>query len=43
MIDAQLQYYLHITHPEDLSDEEWAQAFQNLVWVRQEEAKRNKQ
>lgn len=42
-IDAQLRYYLHIRRPELLSDTEWAQRFQDLVWIRREEAKHNRQ
>jgi hypothetical protein len=39
--DAQLRYYLHIAHPEELSDEEWAMRVKELEWLREEEAKAN--
>lgn len=41
MVNAQLRYYLHITDPDVLTDEEWAARFSELVWIRQEEAKAN--
>ena len=41
-INAQLRYYLHIPDPDSLSDTDWARAFQDLVWVREQEAKYNK-
>lgn len=39
MADAMLRYYLHIAHPDELSDEEWAMRVKELEWVRSEEAK----
>lgn len=39
-INAQMEYYLKID-PDKLTDEQWAMKYQNLVWVRIEEAKRN--
>ena len=33
---------MHIAHPEELTDEQWASAWQELIWIRQEEAKANK-
>lgn len=39
-INIQLRYYLRID-PDSLTDKEWADRFQELVWIRQEEAKAN--
>lgn len=33
---------MHISDPEDLSDEEWAMRVKEMEWLRQEEAKANK-
>ncbi|MCQ2250606.1 MAG: hypothetical protein MJZ66_05800 [Bacteroidales bacterium] len=41
-VNAQLRYYLHIAQPDSLTDDEWARAFHDLVWIRQQEAKYNK-
>lgn len=40
-INALLRYYLHIENPDAMSDEAWAMAYNELVWVRNEEAKAN--
>lgn len=32
---------MHISDPEDLSDEEWAMRVKEMEWVRMEEAKAN--
>jgi hypothetical protein len=41
-VNAQLRYYMHISDPDSLTDTEWARAFQDLVWIREQEAKANK-
>lgn len=33
-----LQYYLHISEPDKLSDEAWAMKIRHLLWIRQQEA-----
>lgn len=40
-IDAQLRYYMHID-PDSLDDETWAMRYNELLWIRQQEAKANK-
>jgi hypothetical protein len=40
--NAQLRYYMHLPDPDALSDEDWAAAYQELLWVREKEAKGNK-
>ena len=40
-VNAELRYYMHIASPDLLSDEEWARAFHDLVWIREQEAKYN--
>ncbi|MDR0266387.1 MAG: hypothetical protein LBJ04_24455 [Sphingobacterium sp.] len=40
--NANLRYYLGITDPDSLSDEEWAMRWKELQWIRDEEAKANK-
>ncbi len=40
--NAQLCYYMHISNPDSLSDEEWAMRIQELKWIRQKEAEVNK-
>ncbi|MBQ9751411.1 MAG: hypothetical protein IJV81_01085 [Paludibacteraceae bacterium] len=40
-VNAQLRYYMHISDPDSLTDEEWASALRELEWVRNEEAKAN--
>jgi len=40
-VDAQLRYYMHIGSPDLLTDSEWAKAFHDLVWIREQEAKMN--
>ena len=42
MVNAQLRYYMHVSDPDSLSDEEWAARFRELEWIRQQEAKANK-
>jgi hypothetical protein len=32
-----LQYYLHISHPEELPDDEWAAKFRLLEYIRNKE------
>ncbi|WP_286747853.1 hypothetical protein [Roseivirga sp. UBA1976] len=39
--DAQLQYYLHIPNPQELTDEEWSVNVAKLEWIRAEEAKKS--
>ncbi len=41
MVDAQIEYYLK-RDPDTLSDEEWATKWNNLLWIRKEEAKHNR-
>ena len=36
-------YYMGISEPDSLSDEEWAMRFQELVWIRNKEAEANTQ
>ena len=40
-VNAQLRYYMHISDPDSLTDEEWACALRDLEWIRGEEAKAN--
>jgi len=40
-VNAQLRYYLHI-NPDELTDEQWAYAWKDLEWIREQEAKANK-
>lgn len=40
MVNAQLRYYLHI-QPESLTDEEWASAWTELQWIREQERAAN--
>jgi len=40
-INAQLRYYLHLD-PDLLTDIQWANAWKELEWIREEEAKANK-
>jgi hypothetical protein len=40
--NAQLRYYLHISNPDSLTDEEWAMRLQELNYVRKKEAETNK-
>jgi hypothetical protein len=42
MVNAQLRYYMHISDPDSLSDEEWAMALRDLEWIRRTEAGDNK-
>jgi hypothetical protein len=42
IIDAELRYYMHISHPESLPDSEWAERFRELEWIRRKEAEANK-
>lgn len=37
-VDAQLRYYFHID-PDTLSDDEWIERYEELVWIRKEESK----
>lgn len=39
-INTQLRYYLHITDPDGLTDEEWATQAEALNWIRKQEAKK---
>jgi len=39
-VNAQIRYYLK-TDPHAMTDDEWAEAWQDLVWIRKEEAKKN--
>ena len=41
IINAQLRYYLHLPNPDMLSDREWAEYYQELVWIRKKESKGN--
>jgi len=34
---------MHIASPEELSDEEWAARWQELVWIRKKEAESSEQ
>lgn len=36
--NAKLRYYLHISDPDSLSDEEWAKALRDLEWIWEKEA-----
>lgn len=40
MANAQLRYYMHISDPDSLSDEEWAMRFKELEWIRKREAEK---
>jgi hypothetical protein len=40
--NAQLRYYMHISDPDSLTDEEWAARLQELKFIRKEEAEANK-
>lgn len=42
IVDAMLRYYMHISDPEALSDEEWAMRMAELQWIREAEAKQYK-
>jgi hypothetical protein len=42
MANAQLRYYMHVSDPDSLSDEEWAMLVKELEWIRKEEAKKNR-
>jgi hypothetical protein len=33
---------MHIPNPDELSDEDWAAAFQELQWIRREEERQSK-
>lgn len=41
-VNAIIWYYLHID-PDTLDDQQWATAFQSVVYCRREEAKHNRQ
>lgn len=41
-VNAQLRYYMHVSDPDSLTDEEWAMMIRDLEWIRKEEAKANK-
>ena len=41
-MSAQLRYYMHITDPDSLSDEEWAARYKELEYIRRKEAEANK-
>jgi hypothetical protein len=40
-VDAIIRYYLH-TDPDTLDDQQWAKAFQAVVYCRREEARHNR-
>ncbi|MGN0187425.1 MAG: hypothetical protein ACI392_06750 [Paludibacteraceae bacterium] len=40
--NAQLRYYMHVSEPDSLSDEEWAMRLKELEWIRRKEAETNK-
>ena len=40
--DAQLRYYMHITDPDSLSDEDWCMRLRELEWIRKKEGEANK-
>lgn len=40
MVNAQLRYYMHISDPDSLSDEEWAMRLKELEWIRKREAEK---
>lgn len=37
-VNAQLRYYMHISDPDSLSDEDWAMRFKEIEWIRKREA-----
>lgn len=39
MSNAKLRYYLHLSDPDSLSDEEWAMRLRELDWIWEQEAK----
>lgn len=39
LINAQLRYYMNVSEPDLLSDEEWAGLWNELRWIRKQEAK----
>ncbi len=41
-VNAQLRYYMHVSDPDSLTDEEWAMMIRDLEWIRKEEANANK-
>jgi hypothetical protein len=38
--NAQLRYYMHISDPDSLTDEDWAMRLKDLEFIRKEEAKK---
>lgn len=38
IVNAQLRYYMHISDPDSLSDEDWAMRFKEIEWIRKREA-----
>lgn len=40
MVNVQLRYYMHISDPDSLSNEEWAMRFKELEWIRKREAEK---
>lgn len=42
VMTAQLRYYMHISDPDNLNDEEWAMRVKELEYIRSMEAKYNK-
>jgi hypothetical protein len=38
-VNAQIRYYLK-TNPDELTDDQWADYWQGLVWCRQQEKKK---
>lgn len=39
LINAQLRYYMNVSEPDLLSNEEWASMWNDLIWIRKQEAK----
>jgi hypothetical protein len=37
-----LRYYMNVSDPDSLSDQQWAMLYRDLQWIREEEAKANK-
>jgi hypothetical protein len=37
-----MRYYLHISDPDSLSDEEWAMRLKELEWIRNKEKEGNR-
>ena len=39
LYNSYLNYYMHLSNPEKLSDEDWAEKLQDLHFIRQQEKK----